>query len=907
MTTLGLAAGQAAVLDTDAWLDDFLTRHARQEFPFARDADADRLRAATFVQVVSAIERAGHTPGDPATIQIYQHWIANQPPASAHLHAAWFNLGVAFTMAQDQTNAILAYQNALRLRPDFHAAAMNLGNVLESVGQPQEALLTWERGLQPNEARINLFNNRARLLEKLGRLKESEQELRQSLLLDPNQPDVIQHRIHIRQKMCAWPPLTDDIPGLSKGDLLRHAGPMAALALTDDIATQREAGRDWIKRKTSPVPVLLSSSDGYQHDRIRIGYMSSDFCSHAMSYLITELFEQHDRSRFEVFGYCSSPDDGSSIRARVIRSFDHYKPIKHLSDEQAAQLISDDEIDILIDLNGLTSGVRPQILRWKPAPVQATYLGFVGPVPLPELDYMFCDQTVVPPHLASGYEPKPLYVASNYQANDSKRSLGEGTTRAAIGLPDDKFVLCCFSNHYKVTEDVFVSWMEILKRSVNAVLWLVSDNEWARRNMLDRAVQCGIDPTRIIFTPRVGPDDYMARLSLADLFLDTFPYNAGTVASDAIRMGLPMVTLSGQGFASRMATSLLAAIGAHQGVTTTLRDYIEFAVSMSNDEKIYKSYKDIFTPENWRVKIGDISGFTASYEEALFSIVKRGPSLNRSVGHVSAGNRTDPAPSGSCEQSTAAEVLASPGSALVVGQPSTQAGIVRAALTEHEERSTRFGKQEQARVLHVGCGVFAREKLPPLFREPGWQELRLDIDPAVCPDFVSSITDMSVISDGLVDAVYSSHNVEHLYPHEVPQALKEVRRVLKPSGFLLITLPDLQNVARHIAEGKLEDTLYLSPMGPVAPLDILYGHRPSLKQGNLFMAHHTGFTDNTLASALISAGFAAVALQRHQFALTAVAFRCQPGDEELATAQKQMAAECPITLYTSASATGGRG
>src|SRR5208282_787895 len=172
---------------------------------------------------------------------------------------------------------------------------------------------------------------------------------------------------------------------------------------------------------------------------------------------------------------------------------------------------------------------------------------------------MLCDNVVVPPDLAFTYAPTPLYIAANYQTNGSKRGIGPATTRAGAGLPEDKFVFCCFSNHYKTTEEIFTARMEILRKSGNAMIWLVGDNEWARRNMLDRAARCGVDPARIVFAPRVGPDECMARLRLADVFLDTFPYDAGTTASDAIHMALPIVTMSGRSFASRIASSLLAA------------------------------------------------------------------------------------------------------------------------------------------------------------------------------------------------------------------------------------------------------------------------------------------------------------------------------------------------------------
>lgn len=197
---------------------------------------------------------------------------------------------------------------------------------------------------------------------------------------------------------------------------------------------------------------------------------------------------------------------------------------------------------------------------------------------------------------------------------------------------------------------------------------------------------------------------------------------------------------------------------------------------------------------------------------------------------------------------------------------------------------------QQRTVLHVGCGTPGREKLPTVFLDAAWQELRLDIDPAVEPDVIASTTDMSAIAAGAVDAVYSSHNVEHLHPHEVPTALGEMRRVLKADGIALIKLPDLQEVARHVAEGRLEDPLYVSPMGPITALDILYGHRASLAEGNLFMAHHTGFTDATLARALIQAGFAAVLVHRDRpsFCLTAIAFCTDPDPEAVQRAQATM-------------------
>lgn len=599
-------------------------RHT-MDLPLQADAGIDpaaalQLETASFEQLIGAVERIGGNRGDPAAIVLYRSWIALNAGGTRLLHGAWFNLGVELSHAGAPADAILAYRSALALKPDFSPAAINLGLLLERLGQPDAALQTWGQAIQPDAARTALINQRARLLEQTGRLAEAEQALRASLLTDPAQPDAVQHWLHLRQKMCEWPVLAELIPGLTKQDLLAQCGPLAALALTDKVAEQRAICAGWLRRKTAPAPERLSPPRGYRHDRIRLGYMSSDFCRHAMSFLIAELFERHDRNRFEVFGYCTSLDDGSEIRRRVIGAFDHYASIRALSDEDAARRIRADEIDILIDLNGLTAGSRLQILRWRPAPVQATYLGFVGPVPLPELDYLFCDSIVIPPAVAAVYAPRPLYIAGIYQANDSKRAIGAPGTRTAAGLPRDRFVFCCFSNHYKITEAMFAAWMDILLRVEAAVLWLVADNEWSCRNLRLRAAAAGIDPARLIFAGRVSPADYMARLALADLFLDTSPYNAGTIASDAIRMGLPLLTLSGELFASRMAGRLLAAIGAGRGIAGDLAMYVETAVTLATDPQAHAGYKSLFTVARWTETIGDIAGFTAAFEVTLLRL-----------------------------------------------------------------------------------------------------------------------------------------------------------------------------------------------------------------------------------------------------------------------------------------------
>jgi predicted O-linked N-acetylglucosamine transferase (SPINDLY family) len=587
------------------------------------DRHAALVAQLSFNALLELVEREGAKAGGQAVIRLYQLWIAAHPPHDKSSFIAWFNLGATFAQEGDSERALTCYEAALARRPDMPAAAINAGLLLEASGRKQEALDLWRRCLQPVEARVALLNNHARLSETMGRLAEAEADLRASLMLAPDQPDAIQHFVHIRQKSGRWPVLDAAIPGLDAETLLMRSGPLAVLALTDDVAVQSAVCAQFVARKTSPVQVKLSPAEGYDHQRVHIGFLSSDFCSHAMSYLIAELLERLDRRTFKVFGYCSSPEDGSAIRTRVLAALDKVTLIRALPDAQAAKCVRDDEIDVLIDLNGLTAGSRLQLLRYRPAPVQASYLGFVGPVPAPELDYLLCDDFVVPPDIAGLYAPTPLALGPIYQANDSRREIGPTVTRREIGLPEDRFVFCCFSNHYKITEAMFAAWMTILHAAEGAVLWLADDGSGSRDALLAHAAAAGIDPARLIFTGRVAPGDYLARLRLADLFLDTFPYNAGTVASDAIRMQVPLLTLAGRSFASRMAARLLLSVDAPEGIAETTEDYVARATRLACDPAGYAAYKARFTEAAWQAGPCDVGGFVEAFSATISRIVKR--------------------------------------------------------------------------------------------------------------------------------------------------------------------------------------------------------------------------------------------------------------------------------------------
>ena len=564
--------------------------------------------------------RHAEQAGDGA--QLYELWLSAHG-AEVQACAAWFNLGVARMRSGNPVGAVAAYREALRLKPDMVEAAINLGTALEASGQTELALGAWRAALPPPAMRQVLHNQLGRVLENQGRLGPASEELRASLLIAPHQPDVQQHLVHMRQRMTAWPPARLDVPGLTEAEAASNCGPLAALALFDDPLLQAATGQDWLRRKAPPAAAHLAPLTGYAHDRIRIGYLSTDFCRHAMSFLIAELLELHDRDRFEVYGYCASPEDGSDIRARVVAAMDHHVPIKAMTDEAAAARIREDEIDILIDLNGLTKGARVGVLRWKPAPVQITYLGYIGPIPLPELDYILCDDITIPQELDHLYEPRPLRIEGCYQANDSRAPILPQVSRATEGLPEGAFVYCCASHHYKITEAMFGGWCDILAGVDGSVLWLIDDNPESRAALTARWAARGMAADRLIFAPRVDPERYRARLALADLFLDTTPYNAGTIASDALRMGLPLLTLQGTAFAARMAASLLTAIGLTECIATSPRDYVARGIKIGQDAELHRAMKAHLASDAWARTLGDSAGFARRFEAVMQKVVIR--------------------------------------------------------------------------------------------------------------------------------------------------------------------------------------------------------------------------------------------------------------------------------------------
>ena len=562
--------------------------------------------------------------GQPAEADaLYAAWIEHDTtPLRA---VAWFNRGALKVALGQPDQAAQCYSQALQIKPDFAPAWLNLGHQREREGRTEDALVCWREvtdGLASGpqtalEHRLHGLNQTARLLEQLRRYPEAEAAMRRSLQLKAGQLDVIQHYVHVRQRQCAWP-LYDPVGEVTRNQFLLGTSALSSMGIHDDPALQLLAAMRFVKdRVPAPPAQPMHATMPPRTGKVKIGYLSGDLHHHAVGLLTAELFELHDRSRFEVHGFCWTPETGSPHRQRILKALDHHVRLAGVDDHTAARLIAQAGIDVLVDLQGLTQGARPAILGWRAAPVQVAYLGLPGTSAIPGVDWMLADAYVMPPELEPYCTERPIILPNCYQVSDRRREAAPAPTRAQCGLPEDAFVYCSFNNNHKFTPEMFDAWMRVLAQVPRSVLWLLADNPTAHDNMRRRAEAHGVAAERLVFAPRVSPADYLARFQCADLVLDTFPFNAGTTASDVLWMGTPLLTLSGRTYISRMAGSLLTAVGLPDLITTTLADYEKRAVELGRQPARIASYKRYLAEHGRQSPLFDIPQIVRHIEDAF--------------------------------------------------------------------------------------------------------------------------------------------------------------------------------------------------------------------------------------------------------------------------------------------------
>lgn len=496
------------------------------------------------------------------------------------------NRGNALLKSRHLLEAVASFDQALALQPQYADALVNRGNARLQRKEHAQAFADLDRAIRLNPDQAQSRQLMGTLLRDSKRHEEALQEFQRAWRCNPGQPGLLTDILGAKTAVCDWHNIGAGIDRLGQAVAQRQPGvsPFSVAVLCDDPALQLQAARNFVAADYPENPLLGPVAPRADGGRIRVGYYSADFHHHATAILMAELFELHDRERFEWFAFSFGPDSQDAMHARVRQAFDHFLDVRDRSDEAVARLSRELGIDIAVDLKGFTQDTRFGIFSYRCAPVQVSYLGYPGTTGADYIDYAIADKVVLPPQARCHFSEKVVYLPHSYQVNDSKRRIADRAfTREALGLPATGFVFCCFNNNYKILPQMLDGWGRILHAVKDSVLWLLEDNPAVSRNLLREAQARGIAPQRLVFAQRMPLDEHLARHRLADLFLDTLPCNAHTTASDALWAGLPVLTCAGQSFASRVAASLLHAVGLPELVTETQGAYEARAIALARD------------------------------------------------------------------------------------------------------------------------------------------------------------------------------------------------------------------------------------------------------------------------------------------------------------------------------------
>jgi predicted O-linked N-acetylglucosamine transferase (SPINDLY family) len=560
------------------------------------------------------------------------------------------NLAHTLTLQGQLEQARAEYLAALRVAPDLTEAREGLASVCVALGRFKEAIVHLRELDRKDPQRLGILAALAEALFETGDLNEAEATAKRALALDASAsgPYTTLADIHsVRGEL-----------DLMVATLQAGTGKTGSVHLLSKLVFQLRRVCDWEKWRAAWQQLLVALPDtggavtpfsllcepltpdqqlshallwsaqfnatGAGRDRplatrthrarLRIGYFSSDFYAHATAYLLAEVLEQHDRSRFEVFAYSYGPEDNSPMRARLRAACEHFVDLARDPDDVAAGRIREDDLDILIDLKGYTMGARPAILARRPCAIQIGWLGYPGTMGADFIDYLIADPVIIPPEHARYYSERVLRLPHCYQPNDRRREIAAPLARADYGLPDAAFVFCCFNQAYKITPEVFDCWMAILEAVPASVLWLLEDNRWASENLRRAALARGIDATRVVFAPRLPLAQHLARYRVADLALDTFPYTSHTTASDALWGNCLLVGLCGETFASRVSSSILGACNLAELVTCTLADYERLAQRIASDEPFRNTLRAKLESSKLNSPLFDSHTFTRDLE-----------------------------------------------------------------------------------------------------------------------------------------------------------------------------------------------------------------------------------------------------------------------------------------------------
>ena len=541
---------------------------------------------------------------------------------------AWANKGKAFTKLKRYEEALSAHEKAVALKPDYAEAWSNMGLTLFELKLYEEALSAHEKAVALKPDSYQLWINKGVTSYELKHYDEVIADYDKALGLKSNIDWFYSHLVHAKMKICSLSGYAGYQQNIINKVLANEkiTIPFSALPLTDNAFFHKKSSEIYAQDKYPFNPALGVITRRYKKEKIRIGYFSADFRNHPVAFLTSELFEIHDRDRFEVFAFSlHKAPDGDEMSYRLRKGFDRFVDVQNMSDLEIAELARELEIDIAIDLSGLTQYSRTGIFSYRAAPIQVNWLGYPGTIGAQFIDYIVADRTIIPKSSQQFYIEKIVYLPDTYMVDDSKRVASSRIfTREECGLPENAFIFCCFNSEFKFNPQLLDSWTRILLEVDKSVLWISENNKYFRVNITAEFETRGIDPSRIIFAKRVElMADHLARYALADLFLDTHPYNAHTTAVDSLKAGVPVLTLIGESFASRVAASLLRSIGLPELITTTWAEYEALAIDLATHSERLGAIRGSLKKNRFTTALFNTPLFAKNLESAYIKMYER--------------------------------------------------------------------------------------------------------------------------------------------------------------------------------------------------------------------------------------------------------------------------------------------
>jgi predicted O-linked N-acetylglucosamine transferase (SPINDLY family) len=536
-------------------------------------------------------------------------------------HALYNNLGTAFKEKGKFKESINSYKKSISIKPDYVEAYLNLGILFKILKKYDEAINALEKGSQANPKNAIIYYELGIVNFELEKYYEALKYFNKTFSLKPNYEYLLGNILHCKMKIHQWD-LYDETFIKIKNDIINNYKvilPFISLNLFDDLDLQIKVSKNF---NESDIKNNLYKNPPKK--KIRIGYFSADFRQHAMMDLLIRLFKNHNKEKFEIIGFAFNPGIKDDTTEKISKYFNKFYYVENKSDDWIVSLSKDHKIDIAIDLMGYTKNNRRNIFKKRLAPVQINYLGYPGTTGVKYMDYIIADKVLIPKINQKYFCEKIVYLPDSYQPNGYDKGVSKNKfTRKKLGLPENSFVFCCFNNSHKILPFIFSSWMNILKKTDNSVLWLLSDNEESRKNLSLEAIKNSVNSERLIFAKRFSGEDHRARIKFADLFLDTFPYNAHVTASESLWANVPILTMQGNTFASRVASSLLTVLNLQELITTNIKDYENLAIELASNKYKMKNIKEKLLQNVLKSNLFNINIYIKNIEKAYLEIYER--------------------------------------------------------------------------------------------------------------------------------------------------------------------------------------------------------------------------------------------------------------------------------------------